>query len=84
MIRRNPRPCTCTLGQRCDACHQRGAAVRRLFAAAPDAQRIRTDPVTYWDARTSLADARAALCLAVGVPVEWIDPAGGYDRRGAA
>jgi len=31
------------------------------------------------DRRTSLADCRAAICIARGVPVEEIDPAQGYD-----
>src|SRR5699024_9388831 len=31
-----------------------------------------TDPVAYWDMRTSMDDQRAALCLASGVPVEHI------------
>lgn len=41
---------------------------------APD---HRDDPITYADRCTSACDARAALCLAVGVPVERIDPASG-------
>lgn len=42
------------------------------------------DPVAYADLVTSMCDQRAALCLAIGVPVEHIDR-DGYDvsRSGA-
>jgi hypothetical protein len=35
-------------------------------------------PVARADARTSMADARIALCIAKGVPLDEIDPASGY------
>lgn len=43
-----------------------------------------TDPVERADIRTSLADARAALCIAQGVPIEDIDPASGCNLSRAA
>jgi hypothetical protein len=30
----------------------------------------RSDPVAYWDLRQSMDTLRAALCLAIGIPVE--------------
>ncbi|MDT0381378.1 hypothetical protein RM572_21710 [Streptomyces sp. DSM 42041] len=38
-----------------------------------------TDHVAAVDARTSMDDARIALCVARGVPLEDIDPSQGYD-----
>ncbi|MER5579633.1 hypothetical protein [Streptomyces massasporeus] len=38
-----------------------------------------TGPVAAADRVTSLADARAAMCLASGVDIDDIDPASGYD-----
>lgn len=38
------------------------------------------DPVAHADHRTSVADARAALCLACGVWLAHIDPSGGFNR----
>jgi hypothetical protein len=67
-------PCTCRPGHRCTPCRQRHHAVGLLMRVAPD---HRDDPITYADRATSAADARAALCLAIGVPVERIDPASG-------
>jgi hypothetical protein len=52
---------------------QRAAAMIRYFACS-------TDP----DKRTSLADARIALCLARGVAMDDIDPSMGYDYSRAA
>lgn len=43
-----------------------------------------TDPAIRADARTSMADARTALCLASGVALEDIDPSSGYDYSAAA
>lgn len=37
-----------------------------------------TDPVAYWDLRSSMDDQRAALCLAIGIPVEKVRR-DGYD-----
>jgi len=42
------------------------------------------DPVARADARTSMADARTALCFAKGVAIEDIDPASGYEWSAAA
>lgn len=41
--------------------------------------RIWTLDLTGRDARTSLADARAALCIARGVDLDDIDPSTGHD-----
>lgn len=49
--------------------------IRRSIAAA---RLVAIDPHDP-DARTSLADARAALCLARGVDLDDIDPATGHD-----
>jgi hypothetical protein len=57
----------------------RSHATQGLMRAASD--RARTDPVTYADTRTSLADWRTALCLAIGVPVDKIGPLGHYMSR---
>ena len=53
----------------------RSYAVQGLLSAV----RVRneTPPVDYADARTSLADWRTAVCLAIGVPVELIHPVTG-------
>lgn len=45
--------------------------------ANPD--RYRHDPVARADNRTSMNDARTALCIALGVPLDDIDPASGHD-----
>lgn len=37
------------------------------------------DPVGYANATTSVHDWRIALCIAIGVPLEYIDPCGGYN-----
>lgn len=39
----------------------------------------RGDSVALADLRTSMADARGALCLAEGIAIDDIDPRGGYD-----
>jgi hypothetical protein len=45
----------------------------------PDSGPLRSsDPVAYWDLRTSMDDQRAALCLAGGIPVEHVRR-DGYD-----
>ncbi len=43
-----------------------------------------TDPVAAADLRTSMDDARAALCIAQGVPLGDIDPASGHNLSRAA
>lgn len=53
------------------------AATTRLLRVADQARR--SDPVLRADGRTSVADARAALCIAQGMPVDEIDPASGHD-----
>lgn len=61
-------------------------AVLRLMAAVPDdGQRMRlSDPVAYWDRRTSGNDARAALSLACGAHPSDVDPVlGTHDFRPA-
>lgn len=68
--------CDCRPGQRCTPCRQRSRAVGLLMRAAPDPRAL--DPITYADRRTSLADARTALCIAIGVSIEHIDPASGH------
>lgn len=50
-----------------------------MTAAARARVRLVTLDRTVPDARTSLADARTALCLARGVPLSDIDPATGHD-----
>lgn len=51
-----------------------------LMAAAGRMPYVLLDPVGHWDAQTSTADWRAALCIAVGVPLDRIDPARGTGR----
>lgn len=46
--------------------------------------RLLTIPADQPDRRTSLADARSAVCLARGVDVDDIDPASGHDLSFAA
>lgn len=50
----------------------------RLLTLAGRAIDIK-DPLKAADAATSLADARTALHIARGVPLDYIDPAGGGD-----
>ena len=57
-------------------------ATARLLRVADQARR--EDPVLRADGRTSVADARAALCIAQGVPVDEIDPASGHDLSRSA
>lgn len=42
-----------------------------------------SDPVAYWDLRQSMDTQRAALCLAIGIPVENVSR-DGYDVSRAA
>lgn len=75
-------PCTvCRPGIRCQPCRERSIAHHRMYRLCrlwgPERHR---DPVAYADQVTSMNDARTALCLAMGVPVEWIDPTTGHDR----
>lgn len=53
------------------------ARLRMLSLAKPELRRI--DPVAAADNRTAMCDARAALCIALGVPLEEIDPSSGHD-----
>uniref|UniRef100_UPI003F491FA7 hypothetical protein n=1 Tax=Nonomuraea sp. CA-251285 TaxID=3240002 RepID=UPI003F491FA7 len=59
----------------------RKQAVRLIhhFAIHPSVKSVSAD-----DRRTSMADARIALCLAQGVAPEDIDPASGYDYSAEA
>jgi hypothetical protein len=52
---------------------QRDACLRVIFLAKPPP---RSDQVAYADWQTTMADARTALCLACGVPPEYITAAG--------
>jgi hypothetical protein len=55
------------------------AAARRLRAAAVHREeRAKLTPEQIADRRTSLADARIALCVAQGTALDDIDPASGY------
>lgn len=57
-------------------------AMRRMLTGidVPTRDHGPVDPVAHADAMTSMADARAALCIARGVPLEHIDRLG-YHRR---
>jgi len=55
----------------------RQRATFRLLRVIPRTEDRHRDPVAYWDARTSGNDARAALCIAAGIPTDLIDPAVG-------
>jgi hypothetical protein len=62
----------------------RTAAVLRLYrvVALPARHPVRySNPVARADQRTSVADARTALCIAIGVPLDQIHPASGHDMR---
>lgn len=73
--------CTCKPGLRCQPCAERGRATLLLLRVAP-IDPYNLDPVALADARTSACDARAALCIAMGRPVEQINPSSGNsDRR---
>lgn len=52
-------------------------AMLRLLGAPRDDN----DPVARADNRTSVDDARAALSVACGAPLDRICPCGGYDLR---
>lgn len=41
-------------------------------------------PVLWADQQTGYHDCRIALCVAMGVPLDLIDPASGHDLRGVA
>lgn len=60
------------------------AAVLRMQRLVPTDDRIKFDPVLRADSRTSMNDARIALCVARGIALEDIDAASGHDwsRRG--
>lgn len=57
-------------------------AAARLRRIARDARN--PDPAARADNRTSMCDARIALCIALGVLDEDIDPASGYNLSRAA
>lgn len=69
--------CTCTPGKRCQQCAERGRAHLRMYRLC-GLYKSGADPIAYADQVTSLNDARAALCLAMGVPIERIDPCTGH------
>lgn len=48
-----------------------------LMAAAGRMPHRLADPVGHWDAQTSTADWRTALCIARCIPLDHIDPARG-------
>ena len=57
-------------------------AVRRMQRILPVYPPLRhRDPVAWVDLQTSLHDARTALCVAIGVPLDEIHPATGHDMQ---
>lgn len=73
------RQCTvCKPGLRCTPCRERQHAHYRMYRLCR-LDRRDADPVAYADQVTSMNDARTALCLAMGVPMEHIDPAAGHN-----
>lgn len=74
------RVCTCTPGHRCQPCQEKGRAILRMMRLCrlEGSERHRF-PVEYADQRTSMHDARAALCLATDVPLEHIHPCTGHN-----
>jgi hypothetical protein len=78
------RLCTvCIPGHRCQSCIERSRAHWRLVGLAR-LERRSADPVAWADQLTSLHDARTALCIAMGVPLDEINPATGHDMRRSA
>lgn len=57
---------------------RRIAAARLRAAAVHREERAKLTPEQIADRKTSLADARIALCLAQGIALDDIDPASGY------
>jgi hypothetical protein len=68
----------CQPGRRCASCSERSRAHWRIVRLAR-LERRSADPIAWADQRTSLQDARTALCIAMGVPFDQIDPASGHD-----
>lgn len=51
-----------------------------MFRLLPsDLTALHRGPVASADLRTSMNDARTALCIAMGVPLDLIHPASGHD-----
>lgn len=76
----HPQPAHRTGGLTVDlAAHAR---LRMMSLAKPGLRR--TDPVAFADNRTAMNDARTALCIALGVPLDEIDPASGHNMTRAA
>ena len=77
------RRCTaCKPGVRCDRCREVGFATVRMLSVPTrfhgDIKRLNS-PVEWADQQTSYHDARAALCFALGVPIDLIHPVTGHD-----
>jgi hypothetical protein len=70
----------CRPGVRCNSCRERGRAHLRMYRLCrlegPDRHRY---PVEYANQITSMNDARAALCIAMGIPLDLIHPCTGHD-----
>jgi hypothetical protein len=65
-----------------DRCPQERRCVHRMIRIGLSTD-ARPGTVGYADMQTSMHDARAALCLAVGVPTDRIGPLG-HDLRSAS
>lgn len=81
------RICTCVPGSRCTPCRERSRAHHR-FTSIPARfhgeirdLRKQTHPVEWANQQTSYHDARIALCIAMGVPLDKIHPVTGHDMR---
>lgn len=76
------RDCQCRPGRQCIGCRfVARARLRMVDVASSPISRVR-QPVESTDRQTSTNDCRAALCLALGVPADRIDPASGRDLGG--
>lgn len=72
--------CTCAPGARCEVCRRRGIAHMRMVRLCRLwGHEAQSRPVERADQTTSLNDARAALCLAMGVDLEHIDSVTGHN-----
>lgn len=60
------------------------ARARQRMRSLANPDKYRHDPVAAADNRTSMNDARTALCIALGVPIEDIDPASGHNLTRAS
>lgn len=74
------RPCYCREGKSCIGCRFVARARLRLIKVETRPISQIQQPVQFADMRTSAADCRVAFCVALGVPLENIDPASGHDR----